>query len=123
MINYYPLEATFTALADPTRRAILQNLSQKGVPAGGLVVMTLAEPFDISLPATSRHLKVLEKAGLILRQREGRIHRCGLDPAPLREVDQVLKPLFTGLYALPKGPSLAESPAGPSPNQWSRSHQ
>ncbi len=87
MVNYYPLDATFAALADPTRRAILQSLSQKGVPAGGPTVTTLAEPFDISLPAISRHLKVLERAGLIVRQREGRIHRCGLDAAPLREAE------------------------------------
>ena len=88
MVNYYPLDTTFAALADPTRRAILQNLSEKGVPAGGLTVTTLANPFDISLPAISRHLKVLERAGLIVRQREGRIHRCGLDAAPLREADR-----------------------------------
>ena len=88
MVNYYPLDATFAALADPTRRAILQNLSQKDVPAAGLAVGVLAEPFDYSLPAISRHLKVLEKAGLIARQREGRIHRCGLDAAPLREADR-----------------------------------
>ena len=88
MVHYCPLDATFAALADPTRRAILQNLSQDGVPAGGLAVTSLAEPFDISLPAISRHLKVLERAGLIVRQREGRIHRCGLDASPLREADR-----------------------------------
>ncbi len=88
MVNYNPLGATFGALADPTRRAILQNLSQKSVPASGLTVTSLAKPFDISLPAISRHLKVLEKAGLIARKREGRIHRCGLDAAPLREADR-----------------------------------
>lgn len=88
MVNYNPLGATFAALADPIRRAILQNLSRKGVPAGGLPVTSLAKPFDISLPAISRHLRVLEKAGLIARQREGRIHRCGLDAAPLREADR-----------------------------------
>ena len=88
MVNYYLLDTTFAALADPIRRAILQNLSQKDVPAGGLAVTSLAEPFDISLPAISRHLKVLEKAGLIVRQREGRVRRCGLDAAPLREADR-----------------------------------
>ena len=88
MVNYKPLDETFSALADPTRRAILENLSQNGMPAAGLAVTSLAEPFDISLPAISRHLKVLERAGLIVRQKEGRIHRCGLDAAPLREADR-----------------------------------
>ncbi len=88
MVNYNPMDSTFAALADPTRRAILQDLSQRGAPAGGLPVTSLAEPYDISLPAISRHLKVLEKAGLIVRQREGRIQRCGLDATPLREADR-----------------------------------
>jgi DNA-binding transcriptional ArsR family regulator len=75
------LDATFAALADPTRRAILARL------AGGEASVTeLAEPFAISLPAISKHLKVLERAGLIARGREAQWRPCRLEAAPLREV-------------------------------------
>ncbi len=67
------LDATFAALADPTRRAILARLA-----TGSATVNELAEPFDISLPAISRHLKVLQSAGLIDRQVEGQRRRCHL---------------------------------------------
>ena len=67
------LDATFAALADPTRRAILARLSE-----GSATVNELAEPFEISLPAISRHLKVLQSAGLIDRQIEGQHRRCHL---------------------------------------------
>ena len=77
-----PLSATLSALADPTRRAILARLSQ-----GAATVNELAEPFDISLPSVSRHLKVLEGAGLISRGREAQWRPCRLEAAPLREVD------------------------------------
>lgn len=77
-----PLSATFSALADPTRRAILARLS-----AGEATVGELAQPFDISLPAISRHLKVLESAGLIARGREAQWRPCRLQPRPLQEVD------------------------------------
>ena len=73
------LDLTFQALADPTRRAILARLSEGEATAG-----ELAAPFDMSLPAVSKHLKVLEKAGFLIRARDGRIHRCNLDAAPLR---------------------------------------
>jgi DNA-binding transcriptional ArsR family regulator len=72
---------TFAALADPTRRAILARLRQ-----GEAAVTVLAEPFDISLPAISRHLKVLERAGLIARSRDAKWRPCRLDAAPIKEV-------------------------------------
>jgi DNA-binding transcriptional ArsR family regulator len=76
------LSLTLSALADPTRRAILARLSQ-----GDATVNELAEPFDISLPAVSRHLKVLEGAGLITRGREAQWRPCRLEAAPLKQVD------------------------------------
>ena len=75
------MDATFAALADPTRRAILARLS-----AGDASVNELAAPFEMSQPAVSKHLKVLERAGLIARGREAQWRPCRLDPAPLREV-------------------------------------
>lgn len=72
---------TFAALADPTRRAILARLRQGAAP-----VTVLAEPFDISLPAISRHLKVLERAGLIVQGREAKWRPCRLDAEPIKEV-------------------------------------
>ncbi|MGA9659551.1 MAG: metalloregulator ArsR/SmtB family transcription factor [Asticcacaulis sp.] len=76
------LSMTLTALADPTRRAILARLS-----LGETSVTELAEPFEMSLPAVSRHLKVLERAGLISRGREAQWRPCKLEAAPLKEVD------------------------------------
>lgn len=76
------LSQILSALADPTRRAILARLSQ-----GEATVSMLAEPFDISLPAISRHLKVLEAAGLISRGREAQWRPCHLETAPLQQVD------------------------------------
>ena len=75
------LSATFAALADPTRRAILARLA-----SGQTSVLKLAEPFDISLPAVSRHLKVLERAGLIERGREAQWRPCRLQATPLKGV-------------------------------------
>ncbi len=80
------LSTTFAALADPTRRAILARLS-----LGELSVTELAEPFEMSMPAVSKHLKVLERAGLIARSREAQWRRCRLDAAPLREVSDWLE--------------------------------
>jgi DNA-binding transcriptional ArsR family regulator len=77
------LSATFAALADPTRRAILARLS-----AGEATVTELAEPFEISLPAVSKHLKVLERAGLIERGREAQWRPCRLRAERLKEVDE-----------------------------------
>jgi DNA-binding transcriptional ArsR family regulator len=74
------LSATFAALADPTRRAILARLAE-----GDATVTELAEPFPVSLPAISRHLKVLERAGLIARNRLAQSRPSSLRPEPLRE--------------------------------------
>jgi DNA-binding transcriptional ArsR family regulator len=79
------LSTTFAALADPTRRAILARLA-----LGESSVTQLAEPFDISLPAISRHLKVLESAGLITRGREAQWRPCKLNPEQLQTVDDWL---------------------------------
>ena len=75
------LSSTFAALADPTRRAILARLVQ-----GELSVKELAEPFPIKPPSMTKHLKVLERAGLISRGREAQMRPCRLEAAPLREV-------------------------------------
>jgi DNA-binding transcriptional ArsR family regulator len=75
------LSTTFGALADPTRRAILARLA-----SGEASVTELAEPFDMTMPAITKHLKVLEKAGLIRRRREAQWRPCRLEPAPLKEV-------------------------------------
>lgn len=74
------LSTTFAALADPTRRAILARLA-----AGEASVTELAQPFDITLPAITKHLKVLERAGLITRGREAQWRPCRLEAMPLRE--------------------------------------
>jgi DNA-binding transcriptional ArsR family regulator len=79
------LDQTFAALADPTRRAILARLA-----AGEASVNELAEPFDISLPAVSRHLKVLEHADLIVRRRDGQHRLCSLNGAPLSKAAEWL---------------------------------
>ena len=75
------LSTTFAALADPTRRAILARLA-----LGDTSVTELAEPFDMSLPAISKHLKVLERAGLITRGREAQWRPCRLEAGPLKGV-------------------------------------
>lgn len=82
------LSRTFAALADPTRRAILERLAQ-----GPATVTELAEPFAISLPAISKHLKVLERAGLIERGREAQWRPAQLQTAPLEDVSQWLENL------------------------------
>jgi DNA-binding transcriptional ArsR family regulator len=74
------LDATFAALADPTRRAILAKLAL----APDSSVTELATPFRMSLPAVSKHLRVLEDAGLLARRRAGRVHHCRLVPGPMR---------------------------------------
>jgi DNA-binding transcriptional ArsR family regulator len=79
------LNATFAALADPTRRAILAKLS-----TGEASVLELAEPFEMSLPAVSKHLKVLERAGLISRGREAQWRPCRLVPEPLKDASRWL---------------------------------
>src|SRR5256714_5484678 len=76
-----PLSATFAALADPTRRAILARLAR-----GEATVTELAAPFDMSLPGISKHLKVLQRAGLIEQGRQAQWRPCRLQPEPLRTV-------------------------------------
>ncbi len=82
MVNYYTgtLNATFAALADPTRRAILTRLSQ-----GESSVSALAEPFQVSLPAISKQLRVLERAGLLVQEKDGRVRRCRLEAGPMKQ--------------------------------------
>jgi DNA-binding transcriptional ArsR family regulator len=75
------LSATFAALADPTRRAILARLA-----SGERSVGELAEPFQMSMPAVSKHLRVLERAGLITRRKEAQWRPCRIEAAPLKEV-------------------------------------
>ena len=119
MVKSYPstadaIDRTFAALADPTRRAILARVAQDD----GVGVSDLAAPFldRMSLPAVSKHLRVLEKSGLLTQERDGRIRRCHLQPAPLREAhDWVaryrvfwsgqLDALATFLQARPSQPS------------------
>ncbi|MBO6637232.1 MAG: helix-turn-helix transcriptional regulator [Roseitalea sp.] len=108
------LDATFAALADPTRRAVLAQLADKGEAT----VTELAEPFDISLPGFSRHLKVLEKAGLIERSRQAQFRPCTLNPEPLKEASDWLadyrklwEARFDRLDAL-----LAELQSSPTPD-------
>ena len=80
------LSATFAALADPTRRAILARLA-----LGKTSVTELAEPFEMSLPAVSKHLKVLERAGLIARGREAQWRPCRIEPGALKSIDDWLE--------------------------------
>jgi len=81
MVKYSPqsLDAVFSALADPTRRSIVERLSH-----GEATVTEVAEPFKMSLPAISKHLRILEQAGLIAREKEGRVHHLRLAAAPLQ---------------------------------------
>jgi DNA-binding transcriptional ArsR family regulator len=86
------LDATFSALSDPTRRAILSRLA-----VGEATVMELGQPFDMSQPAVSRHLRVLEEAGLITRRVEGAKRPCRLAPGGIAEIDQWLELLRNAL--------------------------
>ena len=88
------LDAAFSALADPTRRAILARLA-----LGEATVMELVEPFELTQPAISRHLKVLEAAGLIVRRVEGTKRPCRLAPGAIDEIDQWLAMLRQALTA------------------------
>lgn len=80
------LSATFAALADPTRRAMLMRLGQ-----GTATVQELAKPFDISAPAISKHIKVLEKAGLITREKDAQWRRCRIEAARLKEANEFIE--------------------------------
>lgn len=112
-----PPDAIYAALADPTRRAILERLA-----AGEATVMEIAAPFSISQPAVSRHLKVLEEAGLITRRIDGTKRPCSLAGAPLAEIEAWLNHLRTALEAnyarldnvlaeMQTDPDLANDPA------------
>jgi DNA-binding transcriptional ArsR family regulator len=85
MVKYPPrlLSRTFAALADPTRRRILEHLAH-----GDRCVTDLARPYSMSLPAVSKHLRVLESAGLIHRRRRGRVHSLKLQAAPMKQASQ-----------------------------------
>ena len=85
-MNAERLDATFAALADPTRRAIVARLAR-----GEASVLELAEPFDMSQPAISKHIKVLERAGLVARSRDAQRRPCRLVVAPLREATDWLE--------------------------------
>lgn len=85
MVNSRSLDAAFAALSDPTRRAMVERLAHSPATAG-----ELAAPFDMSLPAVSKHLRVLEGAGLLTRQVEGRTHRMTLRPEALRAANMWL---------------------------------
>ena len=89
MVKYQsdPLSEVFGALADPTRRAILARLA-----LGETSVGELAEPFEMSLPAVSKHLGVLETAGLVQREKQGRVRRCQLDGRPLEAAATWIEP-------------------------------
>lgn len=82
MVKYISidLDLLFYALSDATRRAILERMAEEG----DLMVTALADPFDISLPAVSKHLRVLERAGLLTQDKDGRIRRCHLVAEPLQ---------------------------------------
>ena len=79
------LDLVFAALSHRARRALLARLERRSA-----MVTELAEPFEMSLPAVSKHLRVLERAGLVRRSIDGRVHRCSFDPLPLREAERWL---------------------------------
>jgi DNA-binding transcriptional ArsR family regulator len=83
MVNYSGalLDSTFAALSDATRRGILARLARQGETS----VSDLAAPYKMSLPAVSKHLRVLEHAGLVSRQKDGRVHRCRLRAEPMKD--------------------------------------
>ncbi|MGH9713321.1 MAG: ArsR/SmtB family transcription factor [Candidatus Acidiferrales bacterium] len=85
MAKYAPiaLDSTFAALSDATRRGILARLA-----AGEASVSDLAAPYEMSLPAVSKHLRVLENAGLVVRHKDGRVHRCRLIAGPMKDAAQ-----------------------------------
>jgi DNA-binding transcriptional ArsR family regulator len=99
MVNPEILDRMFSALADPTRRAIVARLA-RGEASGG----ELAAPFDVSLPAISKHLKILETAGLLARAKHGRVHRLRLVAEPMREAAEWMD-LYCTFWTRPIGRS------------------
>jgi DNA-binding transcriptional ArsR family regulator len=85
MVNYHEnlMDAVFVALADPTRRGMIARLSK-----GPASIGELGRPYDVSKPAITKHVKILERAGLISRKKDGRIHRCRLNPKPMEEAEE-----------------------------------
>jgi DNA-binding transcriptional ArsR family regulator len=121
MVNYSAalLDATFGALADPTRRAILARLAK-----GETSVTALAQPFAMSLPAVSKHLRVLESAGLVRREIDGRVHRCRLAPEPMQSAAAWIEQYrgfwerqFDSLASFLENSSQKEPPSWPQANQ------
>ncbi|WP_332740182.1 ArsR/SmtB family transcription factor [Hydrogenophaga sp.] len=115
MIEYQPaqLDAVFHALADPTRRAMLHTLSAQPLPVG-----ELAAPFEMSLAAASKHIQVLERAGLVQRSITGRTHLCQLNAAPMhaglewmRHYEQFWQQRVDVLEALLKAEDKARDPS------------
>lgn len=88
MVNFnsHALDATFSALSDATRRAIVARLAD----GGEMTVSALAEPFTVSLPAIMKHVNILAEAGLLMREKRGRTVHCRLSPAPLADADEWL---------------------------------
>jgi DNA-binding transcriptional ArsR family regulator len=117
------LDTVFAALADPTRRRILQGLRRGSAPVG-----SVAQPFRVSAPAVSRHLRVLERTGLVRRTRRGRIHEIELNAAPLRRAADWLETYRrhweSSLDALARYLEPAESSsAGHKPKTKKQSHK
>jgi len=79
------LDNTFSALSDPTRRAIISKLADGEIP-----IMEIAAPFDMSLPAVTKHIRILEEAGLVIQRKQGRVRYCRLNAKPLRDAAQWL---------------------------------
>src|SRR6478735_7126049 len=103
------LSTTFAALADPTRRAILARLA-----LGETSVLKLAEPFKMSLPAVSKHLKVLERAGLITRTRDAQMRPCRIEARALKEADDRLDDYLRILQAQEKEDKQDDKPLNPN---------
>jgi DNA-binding transcriptional ArsR family regulator len=120
MIEYKPtqLDVVFHALADPTRRAMLHTLSSQPLPVG-----ELAAPFEMSLAAASKHIQVLERAGLVQRTVTGRTHLCQLNAAPMhaglewmRHYEQFWQQRVDALEALLRAEDKARKPSRPTRN-------
>ena len=117
MVNYNRasrrLDNVFSALSDPTRRAIVMRLAR-----GNATVGELAAPFRMTLPAVTKHIKVLERAGLLSREIEGRIHRCSLSGEPMAEASEWIE-RHRGFWAAQLD-SLAEYFEGRAPKRATR---
>jgi DNA-binding transcriptional ArsR family regulator len=102
------LNSTFAALADPTRRRILEHLAH-----GDHCVTDLARPYAMSLPAVSKHLRVLENAGLVRRRRKGRVHRLKLEAAPMKQASQWIEECSRdGPEHSDSSPNISRKPTG-----------